>query len=187
MEKYVKQEKELLKEQSMLLSDPLFEKLPHDAGYRECEGFLEKETAKVKELQRLQAVEENHLRVKEQLKSYASDLEEGKPCPLCGSTHHPERYESDDTGKQLQHIEEGKHALELKLTHTASLGRKLTLLESRQEQILQSKSEWSEKSNRLNRKMTDHEGQFIWEKYRRRAAERSLHGGERDSGGAQGA
>ena len=164
--KYTRQEKELLEERSLLLSDPLFEKLPHDAGYRECEGFLEKETAKVKELQRLQAVEENHLRVKEQLKSYASDLEEGKPCPLCGSTHHPERYKSDDHGRQLQHIEEGKHALELKLTHTASLSRKLTLLESRQEQILQSKSEWSEKSNRLNRKMTDHEGQFIWEKYR---------------------
>ena len=166
MDKYVKQEKELLEERSLLLSDPLFEKLPHDAGYSEWEGYLEKETAKVKELQRLQAEEEHHLLVKERLKSYARDLEEGKPCPLCGSTHHPEHYKSDDPGRQLQLFKEEKQALEQKLTYLASLSRKLTLLGSRQEQILQSKSEWNEKSNLVRQKITDHEGEFIWEKYR---------------------
>ncbi|MBK5196454.1 MAG: AAA family ATPase, partial [Proteiniphilum sp.] len=166
IEKYAQQEKALLEEKSLLLSDPLFEKLSHDAGYSDCERCLDQVTDKVKEQQCKLGEEENHFLVKERLKSYARELKEGKPCPLCGSTHHPELYQSDELRKQLQQIGEEKQALEQQLNHIALLSRKLSLLQSRQQQIRLSQTEWSEKSSMLRQKITDHARQFIWEKYR---------------------
>lgn len=37
-------------------------------------------------------LELNELEFKRRLGDFADQLEEGKPCPLCGATHHPERY-----------------------------------------------------------------------------------------------
>jgi len=166
IEKYGQQEKNLLEEKHLLLSDPLLDKLPHDAGYSDYERCLDQVTGIVKDLQRKLGEEENHFLVKEQLKNYASELEEGKPCPLCGSSHHPELYQSDDLGKQLQRIAEEKQILERQLNHVASLSKKITLLENRQQQIRLSQREWSERSTTLRQRITDHALHFNWEKYR---------------------
>ena len=165
IQKYVQQEEELLRERILLGAEPLFEKIPLDAAYVAYDRCLEKETLEIKEQQRKLAEEEHHLLVKEQLKSYANNLEEGKPCPLCGSTHHPERYESDDHRRQLQLFGEEKEALEQKLAHTVLLSKQLSLLESRHQQIRHSQAEWHEKSDMLLQKISEHARQFIWEKY----------------------
>ena len=166
IQKYVQQEEELLRERILLGAEPLFEKIPLDAAYVAYDRCLEKETLEIKEQQRKLAEEEHHLLVKEQLKSYANNLEEGKPCPLCGSTHHPERYESDDHRRQLQFFGEEKEALEQKLAHIVLLSKQISLLDSRHQQVMHSKTEWSEKSGMLRQKISDHDLQFIWRDYR---------------------
>ncbi len=164
--RYANQEEEVKRERSQLLTDRLFEMLPPDAGYAAMEGCLEQESNRVKSQQLMLREEEHHLLVKEQLKSYARELEEGHPCPLCGSTHHPEIYRSDDQGKQLQRIADEKNRLEQQLNHLASLSKQMTLLQSRQEQAGDNRDEWSAKGTRLQQKITNHAGQFHWEKYR---------------------
>lgn len=172
IERYSRQEEEVKREQTLLLTDPLFEKLPHDAGYPECEQWLEHKNEQAKAQQRKLAEEENHLLVKERLKSFARDLEEGHPCPLCGSTHHPERYQSDGQEKQLQRIAVEKKKLEQQQNHIVSLSKQITLLQSRQQQAKINRGEWSEKEQKLQQQITDHAGKFIWERYR---AEKELN------------
>lgn len=166
MEKYRQQEKELWDEKRLVLTDPLFEKLLPDEGYAAYENYLKKETDKVKEEQQRLAEQERYLRVKEQLKTYAEEMEEGTPCPLCGSTHHPELYQSDDIGRHLQSMDKEKQALEQQLNHIATLSRQLSLFESRQLQIRLNQKEWNEKRTTQQQKIASHARQFIWEKYR---------------------
>ncbi|MCS7004707.1 MAG: SMC family ATPase [Cytophagales bacterium] len=55
--------------------------------------FLEKIEQLSKELQ--------PYRIREQLASFAHHLQEGEPCPLCGSTHHPHKYTDNEKEKRL--------------------------------------------------------------------------------------
>jgi DNA repair protein SbcC/Rad50 len=66
--------------------------------------LLQQLDVKKEELRKsIQAVEKHliHLEVQDKLKSLASEIEEGKPCPLCGSTEHPNVLTVDTVAKDL--------------------------------------------------------------------------------------
>lgn len=48
--------------------------------------------------------ERQHLYVQQKLEQYASELENGKPCPLCGSLSHPSKVDLQDVSEALQKI-----------------------------------------------------------------------------------
>jgi exonuclease SbcC len=48
--------------------------------------------------------ERQHLYVQQMLEQYASELEDGKPCPLCGSLSHPSKVDLQDVSEALQKI-----------------------------------------------------------------------------------
>ncbi|MDI9604226.1 MAG: AAA family ATPase [Bacteroidota bacterium] len=123
---------------------------------------LEGESGKIKEQQRLLGDQENHWRVKAQLKAYADDLQENQPCPLCGSLHHPDpdRYSSEDINKELKRIDKQKLAWEKQLDHIASLNKRFTLLESRQNEAARHREEWEKKKKELLEKAAAHEKRF---------------------------
>lgn len=166
VEKQARQEKELRGEKSLLLADPLFAKLPPDAATDDWESILQSETEKIRQQEYTIGEEENHLRVRERLKTYADDLTEGEPCPLCGSTHHPVLFASSHDGERLQHLGGERQVLEQKLSHMALLSRQLSLLESRQREKQRELKEWNEKCAAQQEKVIEHSRLFTWEKYR---------------------
>ncbi len=169
VEKQVGQAKALREEKLLLLADPLFAMLSHDAGTSECESILQAETEKIRQQQHTIGEEEHHLRVRERLKTYADDLTEGEPCPLCGSTHHPVLFASGHDGERLQQLGEERRVLEQQLSHMALLSRQLSLLESRQREKQRDLKEWNEKCAAQQERVTEHSRLFIWEKYREAA------------------
>lgn len=165
LNKYHQQEKEIREAQFRLLSDPLFEGFPKDAGYEACSRHLNAATGKIKEKQMVLAEQEGHLRVKEQLKAYAEALEEGKPCPVCGSLHHPERLKSEAYHETLCLLATQKQSLEQQLNQITALEKELNLLESRQMQILPNIEEQHKKKKDQQEKIASHLRQFVWKEY----------------------
>jgi exonuclease SbcC len=162
VERYARQLEELEKEKVELTGDPLFKTLHESLPYPDIFHHLEGESGKIKEQQRLLGDQENHWRVKAQLKAYADDLKENQPCPLCGSLHHPDpdRYSSEDIEDELNKVDKQKHAWEKQLDYIASLNKQFTLLESRQNEAARQQNEWEKKRKEQLEKAAAHEKQF---------------------------
>lgn len=164
-ERYAREEEEIKQERALLRHNRLFEGISPDEDPEVLEDRLRQEVDTLKNRQRQMGEEEHHLLVKEQLKNYASELEEGHPCPLCGSRQHPAIFRSDDQEKQLLQLAEEKSTLEQQLNQLASLGEQLLLLKSRELQACKQKKEWIGKGRLVKKQLEVHEGLFQWEKY----------------------
>jgi exonuclease SbcC len=70
-------------------------------------AVAELETLKTKKEQEFQKVEEEktHWQLKNKLEEFAAKLEDGAPCPICGSTEHPAIINSDEAKAEIGKIE----------------------------------------------------------------------------------
>ncbi|MCE5205884.1 MAG: AAA family ATPase [Porphyromonadaceae bacterium] len=163
LQKSHRQEEEILEVKFRLLTAPLFEGLSGESGFKEYSQHLKNVVRNIKENQKQLAEQEGHLRVKEQLKVFAEDLEEGKPCPVCGSLHHPELLKSEAFHDTLQLLAAEKSSLELQLDRISTLEKELSLLENRQIQLLHNREELLKKKETQQAQIAAHILQFVWE------------------------
>ena len=169
MERIMGEERALETEHAALWAQPLFAMLPTDDNFAACREELKKTAATIHKKQLVLQEQETHLLVKEKLKNYAEDLEEGNPCPLCGSLHHPaRRYQSEDIDGQLQHLAHEKARWETALNQITELEKKTDLLEKSSLQIGRDKVAWQQKKEEQLQKMAAHQRRFVWEKYANR-------------------
>ena len=80
--------------------------------YREAAGFLEEARKHYEERERLF--------FNQQAGIMASELEEGKACPVCGSTNHPHKAVPVENAPSRKELDEEKAALKLKEENTAN-------------------------------------------------------------------
>ncbi|MEZ4829136.1 MAG: AAA family ATPase [Bacteroidia bacterium] len=100
-----------------------------------------------------------------QLKSFAESLEPGKPCPLCGSVHHPEII---DTGNVEFELEKIRREIADNETLIQNLDKAILRLENNEEQSLRQRQITQTYSSRINTLRTDeekHKAAFIWAEY----------------------
>jgi exonuclease SbcC len=166
IEKYLQQEKEIKEEFINILTTPVFQKLPKEADYTTCIRHLKDETLKIKEGQKELNEQESHFRVKARLKNYAEELEEGKPCPLCGSLHHPELFKTEDNNNALAELTAKQQAFEQQLEHISKLSNRLSILENQIKTVQKNLKEFIEKKKIQQQKAASHAELFVWEKYR---------------------
>jgi exonuclease SbcC len=166
IEKHARQEKEILDEKLQLFATPVFEGLPKEADFKTCIQHLKVETLKIKENQKALNEQESHFRVKAQLKTYAEELEEGKPCPLCGSVHHPELFKSEDINEALAELSAKQQALEKQLEFLSELGNRINILDNQLQTVQRSQKEFNEKKTEQQQQIATHAERFVWKKYR---------------------
>lgn len=165
MQKLSRQQALLEAERAKLASDPLLEGLSTESGYTTWYQRLDTEKEAIREEQRIQEEQESHLHVKARLKAYAEELEENKPCPLCGSIHHPDRFTGEEIDEELKKISVQKRLREQRLNRIVELEKELALLESRQKELELQQGERERKLKEQLEKVVEHEKQFVWEKY----------------------
>ncbi len=163
--KYIQQEKGIKGEVSQILTAPVFKNLPQDAAYDACVRYLEAAGEKIKDKQKTLNDQESYLRVKTQLKAYAEELEEGRPCPLCGSLHHPEVFVSEDINEEQDKLVTEKKILEKEMEQITSSLHKISLLDNQKKLILENQKELAEKKKEQQQKTAAHTGLFVWKEY----------------------
>lgn len=166
IEKSLQEEKANSLEIKHVLADPVFEALSRDAGHVECAGHLQSKTAEIKEKLKILAEQENHMLVKARLKVYAEELEDGKPCPLCGSLHHPDVFKTDDIREVQETLEKERLICEKAIERITGLGNRLSVLHSQQQFIGRYQKELALKKNERQQKAEAHAARFVWESYR---------------------
>ncbi|MGV8093161.1 MAG: AAA family ATPase [Mangrovibacterium sp.] len=166
IEKSLQEEKAIRQEVTNELAAPVFEKLSPGADHAECLRYLQSRTDEIKEKQKILTEQKNQMLVKARLKVYAEELEEGKPCPLCGSLHHPELFKTDDIREAQEKLEKERLVYEKETEYMATLGNRLNVLNSQQQFINKHQRELTLKKNERQQKAEAHAAQFVWESYR---------------------
>ena len=109
--------------------------------------------------------QQNQLKVQQQLAHFASELHDGKSCPLCGSLEHPHivefedvQSELNDIQQQIDSLENQKNLIQKKITEVEKILDRKTIFEE------QLKSE-NETVKTLQNSMKNHSQNFIWEEF----------------------
>lgn len=147
-----------------LLAEAGLTQLP-EIEYSNIVQILKDKTGKVKEKQKALNEQESHIRVKAQLKAYSENLEEGAPCPLCGSLHHPDILKTEDLNDTLLKLNAEKQANEKEQEQISDLISRINLLTKQQEMIQQQKAFLLQKQKNQQERIEAHAKKFVWEKY----------------------
>ncbi len=151
---------------SGLWHEECFSEIPESNDLLKTWELLEDKKNGVNILKDRLGSEIEHLSLQARLEEYAANLEEGKPCPLCGSLSHPV-----PSGSQ-----NAKDALRLIRQQSVDYGRLIGDIERNQKKIreteswIQAKRDLSEKLHQKlseqNTKISLHQGQFKWDAYK---------------------
>lgn len=109
--------------------------------------------------------EERHLLAKGKLEEIAAELEDGKPCPVCGATEHPQIL-------SMEHVNEGREKINAQI-QTLKREKELLSKAIRELEQFNYKIEDKEKSLKKQKeefqnqkeKVSAHQKQFKWEEY----------------------
>ncbi len=107
-----------------------------------------------------------HLLIKAKLEEYATNLEDGKPCPLCGSLSHPDILDSGDVKIALQNERDSKiiqdnaiQSLEKLMVHLRQVETQLYL---KNESVRKLNLKRDENKDRIE----THQALFVWPEYK---------------------
>jgi exonuclease SbcC len=169
IKKYNQEEKVNGQEIMKVLAEPVFVKLPSAADYSVCAQYLQDKTSEIKAKIKVLDEQANHLQVKVQLKHYAEDLENGKPCPLCGSIHHPELFKTDNVREAQEKLSNERQGYDKEIEQINGLINRLSLLENQRQFTVRFQKELAVKKVEQQKKVAAHIALFIWEKYKEEA------------------
>ncbi|HZK94712.1 MAG TPA: AAA family ATPase [Prolixibacteraceae bacterium] len=103
-----------------------------------------------------------HLLIRTKLEEYATNLEDGKPCPLCGSLLHPDILDSGDVKMALQKERDSKMKQEKAIESLDKLMVSLRQIETQLYLKLESIQKLKLKQVENKDKTETHQTHFIW-------------------------
>ncbi len=136
--------------------------LPKPATIAETIAFIKNRLAALKTENEKLVHEFTQLKISLKLEEFADNLEEGNPCPLCGSVHHPQKYSASGTAKALETIQKQLTGIEKESENLnqiipvfSDFGKHLELLEKQLSDI-------GLKESLLLKQTEEHKLRFQW-------------------------
>lgn len=157
---------EVEKQKRHILNSATLSELPKTITFSEIEAYLEQKKKQfqlfIKELD----TKAEHLSVQSKLEEYANNLEEGKPCPLCGALSHPQPFNAQSVSEELATIRVQKSSTEVDVNSLEKVQKQLseviTTTRLKQDQL----EKVLKKQKEHETKITSHETLFHWEEYK---------------------
>lgn len=158
-----KEVENLLQQKAVLFNSDVFIGIALSESYDQIIALLEEKQQTHQNAIEVLNIEKQHFQVQQKLEEYSSALEDGKPCPLCGSLSHPQKFNSHNIregllniGKELSNHERFLNQIDKSLKKLTEINTALCLKEDSLEKILR-----KQEDNQQQR--TEHRALFVWE------------------------
>ena len=159
---HIQNEIKIQKDRFLQSIENLFEETEHPIGIAPCLDLLVRKVKKIRS--EITEIDKNieHQLIRAKLEEYATQLEEGKPCPLCGSLSHPDVLVGGNVKNALQAERDLKQKQEQVIESLENV--MITLREIETQTHLKEESSRKLKLKLLENqaKLTEHEALFIW-------------------------
>ncbi len=126
------------------------------------QDYIESTWKTLQEEQRSLQEEETKLRIKEELSQYILNLHDGEPCPLCGSSDHPNIMHTSDIGTEMQQLQIQKSNWATKENDLRALQQELTSAAELLKDKEQQEKVLTEEINAIDLEKTQLDSQFEW-------------------------
>lgn len=107
----------------------------------------------------------SQLRLHAQLEAFTKELKEGNPCPLCGSSHHPNILEMDDVTEQILILEQKKKKVQHHIEECNSLAKSCARHADIYHNFLLEKEKLIKEEADIKLQISNHRTFFKWSKY----------------------
>ncbi len=157
---------EMVEQKAQLLNMKCLADLPKTTTFSEMEAELEQKKEQFRLFIKDLDSKAQHLSVQSKLEEYANNLEDGKPCPLCGALSHPQPLNAQSVSEELATIRTQKSNAEVDVNTLEKIQKQLSevitttrLKQDQREKVLQKQKEHGAKT-------TAHKMLFHWEEYK---------------------
>jgi DNA repair protein SbcC/Rad50 len=158
------------KQKIKLIDNDIFSSLHLSGDYCEIDMVLNNKKKDLKLYILKLSDELEHFSVQSKLEEYATNLEEGKPCPLCGALSHPRLIFTQNITETLNKIREQKTNAENEITNLDQIQKQLSEINT----TFQFKKELQEKAlikeENLENKIIANQKLYRWDTYKDESA-----------------